>query len=149
MRHKPRKQRLSNKQRGFTLIELMIVLVILGLIAGIVGPQAMKYLGKGKTQSTKVQIENLSAALDMYRLEVGNYPTTADGLKALVVAPSGARGWNGPYLKKGDVPKDPWNNDYQYKRPGSNNHPYDLFSFGADGANGGEGEDADITLWQQ
>jgi general secretion pathway protein G len=149
MRHKPRKQRLSNKQRGFTLIELMIVLVILGLIAGIVGPQAMKYLGKGKTQSAKVQIENLSAALDMYRLEVGNYPTTSDGLKALVAEPSGARGWNGPYLKKGDVPKDPWNNDYQYKRPGSNNHPYDLSSFGADGANGGEGEDADITLWQQ
>ena len=149
MRHKPRKQRLSNKQRGFSLIELMIVLVILGLIAGIVGPQAMKYLGKGKTQSAKVQIENLSAALDMYRLEVGSYPTSSDGLKALVAAPSGARGWNGPYLKKGDVPKDPWNNDYQYKRPGGNNHPYDLFSFGADGANGGEGEDADITLWQQ
>lgn len=149
MQHKPRKQRLSNKQRGFSLIELMIVLVILGLIAGIVGPQAMKYLGKGKTQSAKVQIENLSAALDMYRLEVGNYPTTSDGLKALVTAPSGARGWNGPYLKKGDVPKDPWNNDYQYKRPGSNDHPYDLYSFGADGTNGGEAEDADITLWQQ
>ncbi len=135
------------KQRGFTLIELMIVLVILGLIMGIVGPQAMKYLGKGKTQSTKIQIENLSAALDMYRLEVGNYPTSADGLKALVAAPSGARGWNGPYLKKGDVPKDGWNNDYQYKRPGSNGQPYDLLSFGADGTAGGEGEDADITLW--
>ncbi|MDD5392215.1 MAG: type II secretion system major pseudopilin GspG [Thiothrix sp.] len=149
MQHKPYKRRLSNKQRGFTLIELMIVLVILGLIMGIVGPQAMKYLGKGKTQSTKVQIENLSAALDMYRLEVGNYPTSADGLKALVAAPSNARGWNGPYLKKGEVPKDAWNNDYQYKRPGSNNHPYDLSSFGADGAAGGEGEDADLSLWQQ
>ena len=149
MQYKPHKKRLSNKQRGFTLIELMIVLVILGLIMGIVGPQAMKYLGKGKTQSTKVQIENLSAALDMYRLEVGSYPTSADGLKALVAQPSSARGWNGPYLKKGDVPKDAWNNDYQYKRPGSNNHPYDLISLGADGAAGGEGEDADISLWQQ
>ena len=139
----------GGQQRGFSLIELMIVLVILGLIAGIVGPQAMKYLGKGKTQSTKVQIENMSAALDMYRLEVGSYPTTADGLKALVTQPSNAKGWNGPYLKKGEVPKDPWNNDYQYKRPGSNNHPYDLFSFGADGTAGGEGEDADISLWQQ
>ncbi|UOG93346.1 MAG: type II secretion system major pseudopilin GspG [Candidatus Thiothrix sulfatifontis] len=140
--------RRSAAHGGFSLIELMIVLVILGLIAGIVGPQAMKYLGKGKTQSSKVQIENISAALDMYRLEVGSYPTTADGLKALVTAPSSARGWNGPYLKKGEVPKDAWNNDYQYKRPGSNGQPYDLLSFGADGAAGGEGEDADITLWK-
>ncbi|WGZ93728.1 MAG: type II secretion system major pseudopilin GspG [Candidatus Thiothrix putei] len=138
----------SVQQRGFSLIELMIVLVILGLIAGIVGPQAMKYLGKGKSQSSKVQIENISAALDMYRLEVGSYPTTADGLKALVAAPSSARGWNGPYLKKGEVPKDAWNNDYQYKRPGSNGQPYDLISLGADGVAGGEGEDADITLWK-
>jgi general secretion pathway protein G len=149
MQHKPQTKRLSNKQRGFTLIELMIVLVILGLIMGIVGPQAMKYLGKGKVQSTKVQIENLSAALDMYRLEVGSYPTSADGLKALVTQPSNARGWNGPYLKKGEVPKDGWNNEYQYKRPGSNNHPYDLSSFGGDGVAGGEGEDADLSLWQQ
>lgn len=132
--------------RGFTLIELMIVLVILGLIMGIVGPQAMKYLGKGKTQSTKVQIENLSAALDMYRLEVGSYP---EDLKALVAAPSGARGWNGPYLKKGDVPKDGWNNDYQYKRKSTNGQPYELMSFGGDGAAGGEGEDADISLWDK
>ncbi|MGB5600460.1 MAG: type II secretion system major pseudopilin GspG [Thiothrix litoralis] len=140
---------LSTQQRGFILIEMMIVLVILGLIAGIVGPQAMKYLGKGKTQSSKVQIENISAALDMYRLEVGSYPTSADGLKALVTAPSSARGWNGPYLKKGEVPKDAWNNEYQYKRPGSNSQPYDLLSFGADGAAGGEGDDADISLWQK
>lgn len=153
MQHKPRVQALMSaglrQSRGFSLIELMIVLVILGLIAGIVGPQAMKYLGKGKNQSAKVQIENISAALDMYRLEVGSYPTTSDGLKALVAAPSSAKGWNGPYLKKGEVPKDPWNNDYQYKRPGSNGQPYDLLSFGADGAPGGEGEDADITLWKQ
>lgn len=137
----------SRSTRGFSLIELMIVLVILGLIAGIVGPQAMKYLGRGKSQSAKVQIENISAALDMYRLEVGNYPTSSEGLKALVAAPSGARGWNGPYLKKGDVPLDPWNNEYQYKRPGSTNQPYDLSSLGADGTAGGEGDDADISIW--
>lgn len=135
------------KQRGFSLIELMIVLVILGLIAGIVGPQAMKYLGKGKTKSAKVQVENISSALDMYRLEVGSYPSSSQGLKALVSAPSGARGWGGPYLKKMDVPVDPWNNEYQYKRPGSEGHPYDLYSFGADGSQGGSGEDADISLW--
>ncbi|MCB1639160.1 MAG: type II secretion system major pseudopilin GspG, partial [Thiothrix sp.] len=118
-----------------------------GLIAGIVGPQAMKYLGRGKSQSAKVQIENISAALDMYRLEVGNYPTSSEGLKSLVSAPAGARGWNGPYLKKGSVPVDPWNNEYQYKRPGANSQPYDLVSLGADGAAGGEGDDADISLW--
>lgn len=135
-------------QSGFSLIELMIVLVILGLIAGIVGPQAMKYLGRGNVQTAKVQIENISAALDMYRLEVGSYPSTSEGLKALATAPSGVRGWNGPYLKKG-VPLDPWNNDYQYRRPGSNSQPYELFSFGADGAAGGEGENADLSIWNK
>ncbi|MEN9434871.1 MAG: type secretion system major pseudopilin GspG [Pseudomonadota bacterium] len=137
------------QQRGFSLIELMIVLVILGLIAGIVGPQAMSYLGRGKSQSAKVQIENISAALDMYKLEVGNYPTSAEGLKALVASPGGAKGWNGPYLKKGGVPLDPWNNEYQYKRPGSNGQPYDLLSYGADNAAGGEGDNTDITLWNK
>ncbi|MBK8453183.1 MAG: type II secretion system major pseudopilin GspG [Thiofilum sp.] len=137
------------QQRGFSLIELMIVLVILGLIAGIVGPQAMNYLGRGKSQSAKVQIENISAALDMYKLEVGNYPTASEGLKALVTAPSSAKGWNGPYLKKGGVPLDPWNNEYQYKRPGANGQPYDLLSYGADNTQGGEGDNADITLWNK
>ena len=138
---------MRKQQMGFSLIELMIVLVILGLIAGVVGPQAMKYLGKGKTKSAKVQIENISSALDMYRLEVGSYPSTSQGLQALAVAPSGARGWNGPYLKKGNVPKDPWNHAYQYKRGGSDGHPYDLYTTGADGEKGGSGEDADISLW--
>ncbi|WP_020395042.1 type II secretion system major pseudopilin GspG [Thiolinea disciformis] len=136
-------------QRGFSLMELMIVLVILGLIAGIVAPQAMKTLGKGKSQSAKVQIENISAALEMYRLEVGRYPTTAEGLKALVAAPSGARGWNGPYLKKG-LPIDPWNNEYQYKSSGASaDEPYDVVSLGADAAVGGEGENADISVWKK
>lgn len=137
------------QQKGFSLIELMIVLVILGLIAGIVGPQAMNYLGRGKSQSAKVQIENISAALDMYKLEVGNYPSASEGLKALVAAPGSAKGWNGPYLKKGGVPLDPWNNEYQYKRPGSNGQPYDLLSYGADNAPGGEGDNADINLWNK
>ena len=130
---------------GFSLIELMIVLVILGLIAGIVGPQAMKYLGKGKSQSARVQVENISAALDMYRLEVGNYPNSSQGLKALIVSPSGARGWNGPYLKS-DVPQDPWKNDYHYVYPGTHAE-VDIFSLGQDGAQGGESEDADVGNW--
>lgn len=142
-------QRQLLAQRGFSLMELMIVLVILGLIAGIVAPQAMKTLDKGKSQSAKVQIENISAALDMYRLEVGNYPSSAEGLKALVTAPAGARGWNGPYLKKG-LPVDPWNNEYQYKRPGASaDQPYDVVSLGADAAAGGEGENADISVWKK
>jgi general secretion pathway protein G len=138
---------MKKSQVGFSLIELMIVLVILGLIAGVVGPQAMKYLGKGKTKSAKVQIENISSALDMYRLEVGSYPSTSQGLKALAEEPSGARGWSGPYLKKGNVPKDPWNNNYQYKRVNNNGHPYELYSMGADGVKGGTDDDADLSLW--
>lgn len=136
----------KQQQRGFSLIELMIVLVILGLIMGIVGPQMMKYLGSGKSKTAKIQIENISSALDMYRLEVGNYPTSSEGLKALVSKPSNARGWNGPYLKKSGVPLDPWNNEYQYKRPGSNGQPFDLVSLGADGSAGGDGDNADISL---
>ncbi len=138
---------MKKSQVGFSLIELMIVLVILGLIAGVVGPQAMKYLGKGKTKSAKVQIENISSALDMYRLEVGSYPSTSQGLNALAKEPSGARGWSGPYLKKGSVPKDPWNNSYQYKRVNNNGHPYELYSMGADGVKGGTDDDADLSLW--
>lgn len=136
----------KQQQRGFSLIELMIVLVILGLIMGIVGPQMMKYLGSGKSKTAKIQIENISSALDMYRLEVGSYPTSSEGLKALVSKPSNARGWNGPYLKKSGVPLDPWNNEYQYKRPGSNGQPFDLVSLGADGSAGGDGDNADISL---
>ena len=138
---------MPKKQTGFSLIELMIVLVILGLIAGVVGPQAMKYLSKGKTKSARVQIENISSALDMYRLEVGNYPTTEQGLKALAETPTGVRGWNGPYLKKGNVPKDPWNNAYQYSRGKIKGHPYALYSMGADAVKGGTGDDADLSLW--
>jgi general secretion pathway protein G len=138
---------MKKSQVGFSLIELMIVLVILGLIAGVVGPQAMKYLGKGKTKSAKIQIENISSALDMYRLEVGSYPSTSQGLKALAEAPSEARGWSGPYLKKGNVPKDPWKNAYQYKRVNNNGHPYELYSMGADGVKGGTDDDADLSLW--
>lgn len=135
-------------QAGFSLIELMLVLVMLGLIAGIIIPLVMKYLGTSEIKSAKVQIEDISAALDMYRLEVGNYPTSSQGLKALAYKPPDTRGWNGPYLKRGDVPLDPWNNEYQYKSPGSNNYPYDLLSMGADGSVGGGGSNADISLWK-
>jgi general secretion pathway protein G len=132
---------------GFTLIELLVVLVILGLLAGLVGPQVMKYLGSAKTDSARLQIEDLAASLDLYRLEVGRYPSTQEGLEALVEAPPGAKNWNGPYLKKKQVPKDPWGNEFHYRYPGEHG-PFDLYSLGADDSEGGEGESQDIVSWE-
>ncbi|TQV64852.1 MAG: type II secretion system protein GspG [Halothiobacillaceae bacterium] len=133
--------------RGFTLIELLVVLVILGLLAGLVGPQVLKYVGRSKSDTAKLQIEQLGASLDLFLLDAGRYPTGDEGLSALVSAPNGARNWSGPYLKKGFIPKDPWGNDYQYRAPGQH-APYDLQSLGADGRSGGSGENADIVSWE-
>lgn len=132
---------------GFTLIELLVVLVILGLLAGLVGPQVMKYLGGAKSDTARLQIEDMGAALDLYRLEVGRYPTGQEGLQALVEKPPGVDRWNGPYLRKKKVPKDPWGREYQYEQPGEHGQ-YDLYSLGADGSPGGEGENADIVSWE-
>ena len=136
----------SNNRRGFTLIELLVVLVILGLLAGLVGPQVLRYTGSAKSETAKLQIEELGAGLDLFHLEVGRYPTTAEGLQALVEQPSGINGWNGPYLKKRQVPDDPWGNPYHYRSPGEQN-VYDLFSYGSDNMEGGEGNDADVVSW--
>ena len=132
--------------RGFTLIELLVVLVILGLLAGLVGPQVMKYLGGANTKTAKLQIEDFSTALDAFRLDMGRYPTSAEGLAALVVQPSGATRWNGPYLRKNVIPKDPWGNEYQYRAPGQHG-AFDLYSLGADNAEGGDGENQDVVSW--
>lgn len=132
---------------GFTLIELLVVLVILGLLAGLVGPQVMKYLSSAKSDTAELQIEDLAASLDLYRLEVGHYPSTAEGLQALVEAPPGADNWNGPYLNKKEVPKDPWGNEYHYRAPGEHG-PFDLYSLGADNADGGEDENQDVASWE-
>ncbi|HOW62065.1 MAG TPA: type II secretion system major pseudopilin GspG [Candidatus Contendobacter sp.] len=132
--------------RGFTLIELLVVLVILGLLAGLVGPQVMKYLGGANTKTAKLQIEDFSTALDAFRLDMGRYPTSAEGLAALVVQPSGATRWNGPYLRKNVIPKDPWGNEYQYRAPGQHG-AFDLYSLGADNAEGGDGENQDVVGW--
>lgn len=137
----------ARKPRGFTLVELLVVLAILGLLAGLVGPQVMKFLGSSKTKTAALQIEDLGATLDLYRLEVGRYPSTSEGLEALVADPGNTPNWNGPYLKKAQVPKDPWGNEYQYRSPGQNG-PYDIWSLGADGRDGGEGEDQDIKSWE-
>ena len=134
---------------GFTLIELLVVLLILGLIAGLVGPQVMNYLGESKTKAAKLQIEEFSNSLDLFKLDAGRYPDTQEGLQALVQAPPslGAGRWRGPYLKKKAVPKDPWGNDYRYTAPGRQG-AFDIVSLGSDGREGGEGEAKDVASWE-
>ncbi|MCU7797326.1 MAG: type II secretion system major pseudopilin GspG [Candidatus Thiodiazotropha sp. (ex Myrtea spinifera)] len=131
---------------GFTLIELLVVLVILGLLAGLVGPQVLRHLGGAKSDTAQLQISELGAGLDLFHLEVGRYPTSSEGLQALVERPSSAENWHGPYLKKRSVPKDPWGSEYEYRFPGDNG-PYDLLSYGADKAEGGDGDNKDIVSW--
>jgi len=141
------KRQCSGKpQHGFTLIELLVVLVILGLLASLAGPKVISYLGGAKSDSAKLQVEEFGASLDLFKLETGRYPTSQEGLQALVQAPSGLNGWNGPYLKKKTVPKDPWGNEYHYVSPGQHG-TYDLSSLGADNREGGEGENKDLTSW--
>ncbi len=132
------------QERGFSLIELIVVLVILGLLATVVGPKVMDRLGKGKVEIAKMQISELSGALDLYRFDVGRYPTSSEGLGALIANP-GVENWSGPYLKKA-VPKDPWNREYQYRSPGEHGD-FDLYSLGADGTEGGDGENIDVSSW--
>lgn len=133
-------------ERGFTLVELLVVLVILGLIAAFVAPQVIKYLGSAKTKVAAIQIERFSGILDLYRLEVGRYPSTDEGLQALLEQPAGVEMWNGPYIKKADALIDPWGKPYEYRSPGEHGE-YDLFTLGVDGSEGGDGEDQDITSW--
>ena len=137
----------NDTQKGFTLLELLVVLGIIAMLAGIVGPQVMKHMGESKTKAAKVQIEDLSATLDMYKLDLGTYPTSEEGLRALIESPEGAKRWNGPYLSKSKIPLDPWQNEYHYVSPGEHGK-FDLFTFGADNKEGGEGEDQDVVSWQ-
>jgi general secretion pathway protein G len=132
-------------QAGFTLIELLIVVIILGVLAGLVGPRLFGRVGQSRQAAARVQIELLGAALDQFKLDVGRYPTTQEGLQALQQTPGNAPGWEGPYLKK-DVPRDPWGSPYQYRSPGEHGE-YDLASFGSDGTPGGEGEATDVASW--
>lgn len=139
-------QKKVRREKGFTLIELMVVLFILGLLAALVAPRLMGRVGKAKQQTAATQIQMLSTALNLLYLDVGRYPTTDEGLAALVKNPGSMPGWAGPYLDKG-VPKDPWGRDYIYKSPGDHG-PFDLYSLGADGTEGGEGDNQDITNWK-
>lgn len=135
------------KRDGFTLIELLVVMVIIGLLAALVGPRFIRQEEKAKIKAAKAQIELLGTALDTFRLDVGRYPSTQEGLEALRTKPGGLERWDGPYLKK-DLPLDPWGKAYVYKSPGEHG-AFDIVSYGADGAPGGEEDNRDITSWER
>lgn len=133
-------------QAGFTLMELLVVLAILGLLMSLVGPRVLNQLGGAKVKTAAIQIKDIEQTLEMYKLDVGRYPSTDEGLDALMKNPGNATGWNGPYLKS-DVPQDPWNRSYHYKSPGDHGE-FDIFSYGQDGTTGGDGENADVRNWK-
>jgi general secretion pathway protein G len=135
----------SSRQSGFTLLELLVVMVIIGLLAAYVGPRYFAQIGKSEVKTAKAQIVALEKALDQYRIDTGHFPTTEQGLAALMVRPPNEAKWDGPYLTK-TVPDDPWGRPYQYKSPGDHGD-VDIISYGKDGRPGGDGEDADLTNW--
>jgi len=136
---------LSKSDKGFTLIEMLVVLVLIGMLGGLVGPQLFQKVGSSKIKVAQTQIELISSGLDTYRLDVGYYPTTVQGLSALRLKPEGIKNWDGPYLSK-DVPSDPWDQPYHYKRPGKAG-PYALYSLGLGAEKGGESEEQDLGVF--
>jgi general secretion pathway protein G len=139
------KQRIArSRARGMTLIEILVVLVLLGIVMTIVAGNFIGQGEKAKAKAAQLEISQIASTLDLYKLEVGKYPTTQEGLQALVTAPAGVSNWNGPYWKKPTLPKDPWGNEYKYTSPGAKT-PYEIVSYGADGKEGGDGDNKDIT----
>jgi general secretion pathway protein G len=131
-------------EQGFTLVEMLVVITIIGLIMGLIGPRVLNYLSESKVKAAKIQMQSFAGALDLYNLDTGRYPSSSEGLTALVRSTAGGP-WNGPYLKGGSLPNDPWNNPYMYRTPGEHG-PYDIMSFGSDGQEGGSGAAADLSL---
>jgi general secretion pathway protein G len=131
---------------GFTLIEILVVITIIALIMSLVGPRVLNYLGESKVMAAKIQIQSFGSALDLFNLDTGRYPTTGEGLTALVQSPGTIPAWNGPYLKGGVVPNDPWGKAFVYRSPGEHG-PYDIMSYGSDGQEGGTGTAADVVSW--
>lgn len=134
----------SQASPGFTLVEMLVVLTIIGLIVGLVGPRVLNYLSELRVKAAKLQIDGLGSALDLFYMDAGRYPTTSENLDALVKQPSGVRLWNGPYIKGARVPLDPWGNPYHYRSP-VEKAPYEIVSFGADGREGGSGTAANVS----
>ena len=132
-------------EQGFTLVEMLVVITIIGLIMGLIGPRVLNYLSESKVKAAKIQMQSFASALDLYNMDAGRYPSTSEGLQALVRPTPGVAAWNGPYLKGGTVPTDPWNHPYIYRAPGDHN-PFDIVSLGSDGQEGGTGVAADISL---
>jgi general secretion pathway protein G len=128
------------------LVELLVVMVILVLLASLVAPRVIGYLGSSRTKSAKVQIESLSTSLELFKLDNGRYPNDREGLTALVERPADLKNWNGPYLKKDKVPLDPWGHPYHYRFPGQRG-PFDIYTLGADNQEGGDGENQDVASW--
>jgi general secretion pathway protein G len=141
---KRRGRRNGEGERGFTLVEILVVITIIGLIMALVGPRVLNYLTESKVKAARIQIESFSGALDLYYLDMGRYPSSAEGLAALVQPSGSTSGWNGPYLKGTNVPSDPWGHPYIYRSPGERT-AYEIVSYGSDGQEGGTGTAADIT----
>jgi general secretion pathway protein G len=147
-------QRLQHRRRrrggeaGFTLVEILVVITIIGLIMALVGPRVLNYLAESKVKAARIQVESFSGALDLFYLDNGRYPTTSEGLTALAQRPGSIETWNGPYLRGGTVPSDPWGHPYVYRSP-SEHGAYEIVSYGSDGQEGGTGTAADIESWKR
>ena len=147
-RHQRPRRRVRAGEAGFTLVEILVVITIIGLIMALVGPRVLNYLAESKVKAARIQVESFASSLDLFYLDAGRYPSTSEGLAALAQRPGAIDAWNGPYLRTGLVPNDPWGHPYVYRSPGEHG-PYDIISLGSDGQQGGTGTAADIESWSR